>query len=132
MTHPSPGPPADQLAALGQLQQTVARLLEPVRHPRICATLALCEETGEITRHVMAAETYGQPIDQAALAAELADTLIALMELATVYNIDLGSAIADKLENIRLRVPKWSAQFGPSLALRRDCFDQLNNPPPAG
>jgi NTP pyrophosphatase (non-canonical NTP hydrolase) len=111
---------------LADLQAEVAAVLAVVRHPRAGALIALVEEVGEIARHVVDRELYGTvppAADIAPLAGELADVLLAVLELASAYQVDLASAMAAKMTEVRARAPGWQTKYGPALASARTRWD---------
>lgn len=111
-------------SALTVIQAEIVETLRPVRHPRVGAALGLTEEVGELARLVMEREVYGQqPADQSKLGAELADIFFLLCELADGYQIQLGTAIADKLHQIVQKLPDWREKYGPHLAKMRKRWD---------
>lgn len=56
--------------------------------------ISLVLEAGEVLEHFQWGEV---PVDRAALASELADVMLYLMQLASLSNVDLGQAVLDKL-----------------------------------
>ena len=58
--------------------------------------ISLILEASEVLEHFQWAESPG---DQAALASELADVMLYLLQLASINDIDLGQAVLDKLDN---------------------------------
>lgn len=56
--------------------------------------ISLCLEAAEVLEHFQWSE---QPCDTQALAAELADVTLYLLQLASLLNIDLELAVMDKL-----------------------------------
>lgn len=65
-------------------------------HPQTSKNLAisLALEAGEVLQLYQ----WGETADKAALAGELADVLLYLMQIARLNDIDLGQAVVDKLE----------------------------------
>ncbi|MEO8607768.1 MAG: nucleotide pyrophosphohydrolase [Chloroflexota bacterium] len=66
-------------------------------HPQTSKNLAisLVLEASEVLEHFQWSET---PADSAALAPELADVMLYLLQLASINDIDLGEAVMDKLK----------------------------------
>lgn len=64
-------------------------------HPQTAKNLAisLVLEASEVLQHYQ----WGEQADRAALAGELADVLLYLMQIASLNDIDLGQAVLDKL-----------------------------------
>jgi NTP pyrophosphatase (non-canonical NTP hydrolase) len=65
-------------------------------HPQTARSLAisLALEAGEVLEHFQWRETAD---DRAALAGELADVLLYLLQIASLHHIDLEQAVVDKL-----------------------------------
>lgn len=57
--------------------------------------ISLVLEASEVLEHYQWRDT---PADKAELAAELADVLLYLLQLASINDIDLGQAVLDKLK----------------------------------
>ena len=66
-------------------------------HPQTPKNLAisLLLEAGEVLEHFQWGETA---LDKAELADELADVMLYLLQIASLYGIDLGQAVIDKLD----------------------------------
>lgn len=109
--------------SLGDFQRLTTALLAPVAHPRVLAAIALMEETGELAKLVLEHEGYGEALDRKRVAGELADIAVAVAELASRYGVDLETACAEKLEDLKGRVPKWVEKLGPSLDKARRRLD---------
>jgi len=109
--------------SLKELQEKIKVLLDPVAHPKLGAMLALVEELGECTKEVMALEIYQTSQNCDGLRSELADTLIALIEVANCYEIDLTESVESKIDELKNRIPSWQKQFGPNLKRRRKRLD---------
>lgn len=58
--------------------------------------ISLVLEANEVLEHYQWSEN---PNDQAALASELADVMLYLLQLASLNDIDLGQAVLDKLDS---------------------------------
>jgi NTP pyrophosphatase (non-canonical NTP hydrolase) len=71
---------------------------KPQTARNLAASLAI--EAAEVLEHFQWRET---PRDQAALAGELADVALYLLQLASVAQIDLEQAILDKLDHNQMR-----------------------------
>lgn len=104
-------------------QLKVREVLGELFHPRLGSYIALTEEVGELAEEIMQCEIYGQKDNSGDMAREMADILVCLLELASVYDIDLEDAFLAKLANIEEKVPQWREKFGPSLAARRARLD---------
>ena len=109
--------------SLKELQRRTQTLLAPVAHPRALAPLAVLEEAGEVAKVLLEHEAYGQPLDRAKLAGELADLFVALAELASRYSVDLDAACRAKLTDLEKRVPGWTTKYGPALERAREKHD---------
>ena len=57
--------------------------------------ISLVLEASEVLEHYQWSENTN---DEAALAAELADVMLYLLQIASISNIDLGQAVLDKLD----------------------------------
>ncbi len=111
---------------ISQAQEEVARLFENIRHPRVGSFIALVEEVGEIADVVMKTEFYGEygiPKARRKLASEMADVLVCLLELASVYGINLEEAFREKLLKLEEKVPKWEREVGDVLREKRERMD---------
>lgn len=98
-----PGPPGERL----DLTELTRRMHEFVRakgwyepdsiHPQTPRNLAasICIEAAEVLEHF---QWDGEAGDRDALAAELADVALYLLQLASITGIDLERAILDKLD----------------------------------
>jgi NTP pyrophosphatase (non-canonical NTP hydrolase) len=62
--------------------------------------LELCGEAGELA-NLEKKRWRGSSVDEAAVADEAADVFIALMNFCNARDIDLGDAVAQKLERIK-------------------------------
>jgi NTP pyrophosphatase (non-canonical NTP hydrolase) len=71
-------------------------------HPQTPRNLAisLVLEAGEVLEHFQWAE---QTADREALASELADVLLYLLQIASLHEIDLGKAVMHKLQENHAR-----------------------------
>ncbi len=102
-----------------ELQAQVRSLTVGIEHPRVGAALALAEECGEVMRCVLDGEYYGKP-DQAALADEVGDVLIALAEVCDRFGLELAASAEQALAKLRRKAPVWRAELGDRLVeLRR-------------
>lgn len=108
---------------LESVQARVAEILGPLAHPRVGAGLALSEECGEVAKLVLEREVYGQEVSDEALAGELCDVLVCVAELGNLYGLDLGPALAAKLDDLATRAPAWAKELGPSLEGARTRMD---------
>lgn len=81
-------------------------------HPQTPRNLAasICIEAAEVLEHF---QWNGETYDQDALAGELADVALYLLQLASVTGIDLERAILDKLDANYGRT--WSHERGPDI-----------------
>jgi len=121
MKKSQPEPPSDP--TLRDYQKKVEKLMAEVRHPRLGAFTALAEELGEIGKEILALEIYGSTKNPGNLGRELADGLVALLELASAYDMDIQHLLDEKLKDLETRVPEWSKKFGPNLAKKRKKMD---------
>lgn len=104
---------------LTDLQSEVRRITHGIEHPRVGAALALAEECGEVMRCILDREYYGKQ-DDAALADEVGDVLIALAEVCDRFGISLAESAAGALAKIERKAPAWKAELGDRLVeLRR-------------
>lgn len=104
---------------LEELQARVREITTGIEHPRVGAALALAEECGEIMRCVLEREYYGAD-NQAQLADEVGDVLIALAELCDRYQVSLTASAEGALAKVARKAPKWKAELGDRLTeLRR-------------
>lgn len=110
---------------LPALQAQVRALLAGLEHPRLGVALALGEECGEILRCVLDQEVYGKEAG-AALAAEVGDALVALVELCERFGLDLDACARAALAKVERLAPAWRADLGPHLARLRA---RLDGPP---
>ncbi len=109
---------------LDELQRRIEEILAPIAHPRVGAGLAVAEETGELCRLLLEHECYGRALKRDRLEAELADVLVCLCEIATLYEIDLGAAAAAKVDDLEQRAPGWEGEFGAALEEARARMDR--------
>ena len=72
-----------------QAQEKIRELLGEIEHPRLASFIALTEEVGEIADEIMKREIYDEKDHIDDLKSEIADTFVALIELANVYGIDI-------------------------------------------
>lgn len=104
---------------LDDLQARVREITVGIEHPRVGAALALAEECGEVMRCVLDREYYGKDND-AQLADEVGDTLIALAELCDRFGISLAASAEQAVAKIAAKAPQWKAELGDRLVeLRR-------------
>ena len=104
---------------LDELQQAIVKLTEGIEHPRVGAALALTEECGEVVRCVLDSEYYGKR-DDVALAGEVGDVLIALVELCDRYGLSIAVCAAGAIDKLERKAPKWREELGERLVeLRR-------------
>jgi len=104
------------------LQRRTRQLMEGLEHPRVGAALALGEECGELLRCVLEREIYGAPPDDA-LAGEVGDVLISLVEVCERYGLALDACAAAALKKIERQGPRWREQLGESLRAVRKRLD---------
>jgi hypothetical protein len=110
---------------LDQLQRDLRGLLAGIEHPRALAALSLGEEVGELQRCVLDAEAYGKDVREA-LAGEVGDALVALVEVADRYGLSASDCAARTLEKIRAKAPGWRTELAGRLEhLRRRMDDPL-------
>jgi len=69
--------------------------------------VSLCLEAAEVLEHY---QWNDQPVDRQALAEELADVTLYLLQLASISGIDLEKAVLEKLERNYQR--KWDQPEG--------------------
>ena len=100
-------------------QKEVEKVLGDIRHPRLASFIALTEEVGELADQIMKLEIYDETTDKADLKGELADCLICLFELSTVYGIDLDTEFQNKIENLGPRAEKWKSSLKTVLKDKR-------------
>ena len=92
---------AGQLASVQACFDQYQRAAFPERPGEFFA-LELAGETGELA-NLEKKRWKGKPVDDAMLADEAADVLIALMNYANARGIDLGAAVEEKLGVIEAR-----------------------------
>jgi NTP pyrophosphatase (non-canonical NTP hydrolase) len=104
---------------LAALQERIRELTRGIEHPRAGAALALAEECGEVMRCVLDGEYYGKDV-RAALAEELGDVLIALLEVCDRYGLDASACARDAVAKLARKAPGWREELGERLVeLRR-------------
>ena len=102
-----------------ELQRRVTDLTRGIEHPRVGAALALAEECGEVMRCVLDGEYYGKDV-QAALADEIGDVLIALVEVCDRFGIELTDSADGAVAKLERKAPAWREELGDRLTeLRR-------------
>jgi NTP pyrophosphatase (non-canonical NTP hydrolase) len=107
---------------LGELQAETARRMEGIEHPRLGAALALAEECGEVVRCVLDQEIYAKD-RQAALADEVGDTLLALVEVCLRFGLSFEACAGAALAKLGAQAPRWRAELGDHLRARRERLD---------
>ncbi|AEB28301.1 MazG nucleotide pyrophosphohydrolase domain-containing protein [Francisella hispaniensis] len=95
-----------------QAQQTIAELFKDITHPRLASFIALSEEVGELANEIMQKEIYEETNNNQKIKAELTDVFVSLLELANVYNIDLETEFAEKIQTLKPRVQQWNKAKG--------------------
>ncbi len=101
---------------LRQRQDEAAGMLgDSLNHPRLCATLGLVEEMGELVKEVMEFEIYRQSEARPKMEDEVADILFSLLEVCSAYGIDLETAYDRKLAKIRSKLPQWQEKYSANL-----------------
>ena len=101
------------------MQARVRELTVGIEHPRVGAALALAEECGEVMRCVLDGEYYGKE-NRAALADELGDVLISLLEVSDRYGIELADCAQGAVDKLERKAPEWREELGERLVeLRR-------------
>lgn len=114
---------------IADLQQRVLELTRGIEHPRVGAALALGEECGEVMRCVLDGEYYGKDV-RAALADEVGDVLIALVELCDRYEIALQESAHLAVQKLERKTPVWREELGERLQMLRARMDgPLPEPP---
>ena len=104
---------------LAALQLKVMELTRGIEHPRVGAALALAEECGEVMRCVLDGEYYGKDT-RAALADEVGDVLISLLEVCDRYGIQLADCAVQAIAKLERKAPGWREELGDRLQeLRR-------------
>jgi NTP pyrophosphatase (non-canonical NTP hydrolase) len=107
---------------MGAFQAALAKALRGVEHPRVLATLALAEETGELVRCVLDAEGYGKDV-RAELASEVGDVAVALAEVADRHGLSLAACARASLEKVVAKAPGWKRELGGRLEVLRRRMD---------
>ena len=72
------------------------------------AMIHLTEELGELAYQVGNEKMKRAPVDIKNVGEEIADTMIILMVLADMYNLDLDKEIIEKIEEIKNKT-KWQS-----------------------
>lgn len=104
---------------IAELQRRVTELTTGIEHPRVGAALALAEECGEVMRCVLDGEYYGKDV-RAALADEVGDVLIALVEVCDRFGIELVDSAGAAVDKLERKAPAWREELGDRLTeLRR-------------
>ena len=94
-----------------QAQQTITELFKDITHPRLASFIVLSEEADELANEIMQKEIYEETNDNQKIKAELTDVFVifvSLLELANVYNIDLETKFAQKIQALKPRVQQWN------------------------
>jgi hypothetical protein len=103
-------------------QREVHALLEGIEHPRALAALALGEEVGEVQRCVLDGLGYGKDVRDA-LAGEVGDALVALVELADRFDLSIAACAEAALAKIRSKAPGWRTELAGRLERLRGRYD---------
>lgn len=92
-----------------KLQEKCAKIVKDIdekykikRDPHFCFT-QLSEEIGELARAINMPKLRGKELDQKNLEEEFADVFVLLSALATMYDVDLESAVDNKAEELKKR-----------------------------
>ncbi len=104
-------------------QKEVEKVLGDIQHPRLASFIALTEEVGELADQIMKLEIYDETTDKDNLKGEIADCLICLLELSTVYGIDLDKEFQNKIKTIKPRAERWKSSLKTVLKDKRDKID---------
>ena len=108
---------------LDTLQARIVELTEGIEHPRIGAALALGEECGEVMRCVLDGTYYGKDVREA-LADEIGDVLIALVELCDRYGLRLSASAEQAVAKLEAKAPRWREELGDRLTRLRKRMDE--------
>ena len=73
-------------------------------HTKQSALIHLVEEIGEIARQVTSEYHRPEKFDRKNLASELADTLMFIVVLADLYEIDLSSEMTASIKRVRHKI----------------------------
>jgi len=104
-------------------QKKIKLILGEVKHPRLASFIALTEEVGEVADEVMKYEIYEEKKDINDLKSEISDVLICILELANVYDFDLGAEFEKKIKDIEPRALEWKVKLKDLLQKKRDKLD---------
>ncbi len=107
---------------IAQLQERVRELTRGIEHPRVGAALALAEECGEVMRCVLDGEYYGKDVREA-LADEVGDVLIALLEVCDRFGIEMAASAQGAVEKLERKAPGWKEELGDRLVELRKRMD---------
>ena len=107
---------------LAALQAKVMELTRGIEHPRVGAALALAEEVGEVMRCVLDGEYYGKDVREA-LADEVGDVLVALLEVCDRYGLALADSAQHAVEKLERKAPQWREELGERLQVLRKRMD---------
>lgn len=105
-----------------QAQQTVKELFKNISHPRLASFIALTEEVGELANEIMQKEIYEETSDNEKITSELTDVFVSLLELASLYDIDLENEFNKKVQTLKPRVAQWQSAEG-LLKAKRNKLD---------
>lgn len=104
------------------LQERVRQLTVGIEHPRVGAALALAEECGEVMRCILDSEYYGKD-NRAALADEVGDVLISLLEVCDRFGIELAACAVAAIDKLERKAPVWREELGERLVELRKRMD---------
>lgn len=106
-----------------QAQKKIKEMLGELEHPRLASFIALTEEVGEVADEIMKKEIYEEKTSLDDLKGEMADVFVCLLELANVYNIDLGLEFEKKMKNLEPRAKEWKGKLKELLDKKRNKLD---------
>ncbi len=78
------------------------------KHTKQSALIHLMEEIGEIARQVTSEYHRPEKFDKENLGTELADTLMFIVLLAELYNIDLSKEMQKSISRVKQKIAKIS------------------------
>ncbi|MCK9272211.1 MazG-like family protein [Candidatus Gracilibacteria bacterium] len=106
-----------------QAQQKIKDLLGEMEHPRLASFIALTEEVGEVADEIMKSEIYEEKSDNEDIKAEIADVFVCVLELANVYNFDLGEEFEKKISSLEPRAKERKIRLKDLMAKKREKLD---------
>ncbi len=80
------------------------------KHTKQSAVIHLMEEIGEIARQVTSEYHRPEKFSKENLGTELADTLMFIVVLADLYEIDLSKEMQDSIQRVKDKIIKIKAQ----------------------